>query len=144
MVMLHVDELVIMRAEDCHSFILSSPISTSSSHFRLLIFMIGPYSLNGVPLRRVNQRYVIGTSTKVPLDGIDVSNIDDSFFAREDKSEAAPVEGRGTVTSDARKSAQKSVDDKLTANIAKVEMLQAYLQAKFSLSGSDRPHALKF
>jgi large subunit ribosomal protein L6e len=100
--------------------------------------------LNGVPLRRVNQRYVIGTNTKVPLDGIDVSNIDDSFFAREKKSEAAPVEGRGTVTSDARKAAQKSVDDKLIANVAKVEMLQAYLQAKFSLSGSDRPHALKF
>ena len=109
-----------------------------------LLLVSGPYSLNGVPLRRVNQRYVIGTNTKVPLDGIDVSNIDDSFFAREKKSEAAPVEGRGTVTSDARKAAQKSVDDKLIANVAKVEMLQAYLQAKFSLSGSDRPHALKF
>jgi large subunit ribosomal protein L6e len=105
--------------------------------------MIGPYTLNGVPLRRVNQRYVIGTSTKVPLDGIDVSAIDDSFFARDAK-QAAPVEGRGTVTSDARKAAQKSVDDKLIANIAKVEMLEAYLQAKFSLSGSDRPHTLKF
>lgn len=99
--------------------------------------------MNGVPLRRVNQRYVIGTSTKVPLDGVDVSNIDDAFFAREEKTDA-PVEGRGTVTSDARKAAQKSVDDKLIANIAKVDMLQAYLQAKFSLSGSDRPHALKF
>jgi large subunit ribosomal protein L6e len=148
--MLHVDELVIMRAEDCHRLLLfSSSFSTLqflfySMNTSFVLSITGPYTLNGVPLRRVNQRYVIGTSTKVPLDGIDVSNIDDSFFAREEKSEAAPVEGRGTVTSDARKSAQKSVDEKLTANIAKVEMLQAYLQAKFSLSGSDRPHALKF
>ena len=29
--------------------------------------MAGPYSLNGVPLKRVNQRYCIATSTKVDL-----------------------------------------------------------------------------
>jgi hypothetical protein len=33
----------------------------------------------------VNQRYVIATSTKVPLAGVDVSKIDDKFFAREKK-----------------------------------------------------------
>lgn len=110
----------------------------------LFIFLyIGPFSVNGVPLRRVNQRYVIGTSTKVSLDGVDVSNIDDSFFAREEKSEV-PAEGRGTVTSDARKAAQKTVDAALLANISKVEFLQAYLQARFTLGGNDRPHALKF
>ncbi|RYY68783.1 hypothetical protein EON63_24420 [archaeon] len=35
----------------------------------------GPYSVNGVPLRRVNQRYVIATSTKVSLTGVDVSKV---------------------------------------------------------------------
>lgn len=104
---------------------------------------LGPFSVNGVPLRRVNQKYVIGTSTKVSLDGVDVSNIDDAFFAREDRPEA-PVEGRGTFTSDARKAAQKTVDASLLSNISKVEFLQAYLQARFFLGGNDRPHALKF
>jgi len=43
----------------------------------------GPYSVNGVPLRRVNQRYVIATNTSVSLAGVNVSAIEDDFFARE-------------------------------------------------------------
>ena len=114
--------------------------------FCLSIFLfglLGPFTVNGVPLRRVNQRYVIGTSTKVSLDGVDVSNIDDSFFAREEKPQT-PIEGRGTFTSEARKAAQKTVDAALLENISKVDFLQAYLRAKFTLGGNDRPHALKF
>ena len=112
---------------------------------------LGPYSCNGVPLRRVNQRYVIGTSTNVSVDGVDVSKIDDAFFAREKKvakkgeealfDAAAP---KATVTSPARKAAQTAVDAKLSANIAKVELLDSYLKARFSLSRNDKPHTMKF
>jgi large subunit ribosomal protein L6e len=106
--------------------------------------------MNGVPLRRVNQRYVIATSAKVDVSSVDVSAIDDNFFAREkvakkEGEEALFAAGeRGTVTSDARKAAQKSVDDKLAAAVNKVDMLPAYLSAKFTLSRGDRPHAMKF
>mmetsp|Transcript_36317 Transcript_36317/g.46238 ORF Transcript_36317/g.46238 Transcript_36317/m.46238 type:complete len:185 (+) Transcript_36317:69-623(+) len=47
------------------------------------LLVTGPYKVNGVPLRRVNQAYVIATSTKVDVSGVDVSNINDAFFAKE-------------------------------------------------------------
>lgn len=37
-----------------------------------LLLVTGPYKVNGVPLRRVNQAYVIATSTKVDLEGFEV------------------------------------------------------------------------
>ena len=43
--------------------------------------MTGPYAINGVPLRRVNPAYVIATSTKVSLNGVQ-ANVDDAFFKR--------------------------------------------------------------
>ena len=91
----------------------------------------------------MNQKYVIATSTHVSLNGVDVSKIDDSFFARE-SNEPAAAERTSTYTSAARKAAQTAVDAQLEANINKVEMLKSYLSAKFTLSRADRPHLLKF
>jgi len=104
-----------------------------------LLLVSGPYSANGVPLRRVNQKYVIATSTSVDLAGVDTSKIDDDFFKR------AKGEKEATSTVFApRKAAQTAVDAALTKNIAKVEMLESYLKAKFTLKNGDRPHLLKF
>jgi large subunit ribosomal protein L6e len=47
-----------------------------------LLLVTGPFKVNGVPLRRVNQTFTIATSTKVPLTGVDVSKIDDAYFAK--------------------------------------------------------------
>ena len=115
-----------------------------------LLLVSGPYATNGVPLRRVNQKYVIATSTSVSLKGVDVSAIDDEFFAREVVAKKTKEEkffnqeAAATTVSAARKAAQNTVDAALTANINAVEMLAPYLQAKFSLSKADKPHLMKF
>lgn len=113
--------------------------------------MSGPYKLNGVPLRRVNQRYVIATSTKVPVTGVNVAAIDDKFFAREKTvkkaTEDAMFEGeaaKATVISAERKAAQTTVDAALIKNIDSLDTLSAYISAKFSLSKQDKPHAMVF
>lgn len=48
-----------------------------------LLLVTGPHKINGVPLRRVNPAYVIATSTVVPLDGVNVANVEDAYFRRE-------------------------------------------------------------
>ena len=52
-----------------------------------MLLVTGPFKVNGVPLRRVNARYVIATSQKVDLSGIDSKKVDevagDKYFARE-------------------------------------------------------------
>lgn len=46
------------------------------------LLVTGPYAINGVPLKRVNPAYVIATSTRVPLDGVN-ANIDQTHFKRQ-------------------------------------------------------------
>ena len=57
-------------------------LSLECGHLFLSNAATGPYKVNGVPLRRVNQAYVIGTSTKVDISGVDVSKFDDKYFGK--------------------------------------------------------------
>lgn len=51
--------------------------------FFLFVHNAGPFKVNGVPLRRVNQAYVIATETKVDISGVNVSeNINDAYFKK--------------------------------------------------------------
>merc|ERR1712196_99007 len=47
-----------------------------------LLLVSGPYQVNGIPLRRVNQAYVIATSTKVDVSKANVSKFEDSYFGK--------------------------------------------------------------
>lgn len=47
--------------------------------------VIGPFTVNGVPLRRVNQSYVIATSTKIDISGVNVDKFDDKYFEKDKK-----------------------------------------------------------
>merc|ERR1712008_526467 len=99
-----------------------------------LLLVTGPYQLNGVPLRRVNQAYCISTSASVDVKGADVSKIDDAFFARTKKPELKPE----------RVAAQKAIDGALVPVIKKTPLMDGYLKTLFSLSKADVPHKMKF
>ena len=116
-----------------------------------LLLVSGPYKINGVPIRRVNQSYVIATSTKVDVSGVEVSSITDEYFSRS-KDEKKDGEDefflgdapKPAVVSDQRKEDQKKVDAGLLKAVAAVPMLEGYLAAQFTLTSSDKPHEMQF
>jgi large subunit ribosomal protein L6e len=120
-----------------------------------LLLVSGPFKVNGVPARRVNQAYVIATSTKVELPAnLDLSKFTDAFFkaaskdekkgAKADKGEelfaAAPAEARELAPEYV--AAQKGLDSALLPAIS--AELKGYLATRFTLHDGDRPHLMKF
>merc|ERR1711933_659130 len=57
-----------------------------------LLLVTGPYAVNGVPLRRVNQKFCIATSLKVDVKGADFASVSDKYFARESDAKAKKSE----------------------------------------------------
>ncbi|XP_010257392.1 PREDICTED: 60S ribosomal protein L6-like [Nelumbo nucifera] len=117
-----------------------------------LLLVTGPFKINGVPLRRVNQSYVIATSTKVDISGVNVEKFDDKYFTKEAEKKKKKGEGEffesekeeKTALPQEKKDDQKSVDAPLLKAIEGVPDLKAYLAARFSLKAGMKPHELVF
>ncbi|KAI9814414.1 MAG: hypothetical protein M1827_003270 [Pycnora praestabilis] len=121
-----------------------------------VLLVTGPFKVNGVPLRRVNARYVIATSTKVDLSGIDEKTVEkvseDGYFAREKIEEKKGEEAffkqgekpEKKKPSSARASDQKAVDKALLATIKKEPHLIQYLGSNFSLRKGEKPHLMNW
>ncbi|KAI9800985.1 MAG: hypothetical protein M1825_003519 [Sarcosagium campestre] len=124
-----------------------------------VLLVTGPFKVNGVPLRRVNARYVIATSAKVDLSGVEASVLEkvkaDGYFAREKSASKGGKKGedeffkqgepkeRKKIES-GRAADQKAVDKALIATIKKEPFLVQYLASTFSLRSGDRPHEMKW
>ncbi|KAL1533847.1 60S ribosomal protein L6 [Salvia divinorum] len=117
-----------------------------------LLLVTGPYKVNGVPLRRVNQAYVIGTSTKVDISGVDVTKFDDKYFGKQAEKKKkkgeteffeADKQEKNTLPAE-KKDDQKAVDAPLLKALESVPDLKAYLGARFSLKAGMKPHELVF
>lgn len=117
-----------------------------------LLLVTGPFSVNGVPLRRVNQAYVIATQMKVDVAGVVLpERLTDEYFRRT-QPEKKPGEDsnlftdskQGYTVSDERKEDQKNVDSQLLTSIKAVPSLRQYLAAKFSLKKGQYPHRMVF
>merc|ERR1711959_334135 len=115
-----------------------------------LLLITGPYAINGVPLRRVPQSYVIATQTKVDLAGVSVpASVNDDLFKKEQTKKKKTDEvffekEKESTIDEARKTLQKNVDAKVVAAIGKVALLKEYMSSKFSLKKGQKPHEMTF
>lgn len=120
-----------------------------------LLLVTGPFKVNGVPLRRVNQAYVIATSTKVDVSAAtadaELAKVDDAYFRREKAAKSKPEASffadpaNKAPLPENKVAVQKALDKHLIASIKKEgPVLAKYLAATFSLSNGDKPHAMRF
>ncbi|KAL5488084.1 RPL6 [Sanghuangporus weigelae] len=119
-----------------------------------LLLVTGPYKVNGVPLRRVNQAYVIATQTKIDLGAFKVDEkADDAYFSKakakgrksaeeEFFSEGKPKEREPLPEN--KLSLQKEIDGAVISAIKKEALLAKYIKSTFGLSKGQFPHQLVF
>lgn len=115
------------------------------------LLVSGPFKVNGVPLRRVNARYVIATSTKVDVSSLDLTKFKVEYFAKEKSSKSKKSEAEFFGENAPKKEIkseriedQKIVDKALLSEIKKTPLLKQYLSSSFSLKHGDKPHLMKF
>lgn len=118
-----------------------------------LLLITGPHKVNGVPLRRMNQIYVIATSTKLDLSALQVDNLDDKNFKRvrqakkNAESDIFDSKKEKPQLSDERRQTQRTVDTSVLNAIkahADRKLLRRYLKSRFQLWNGVLPHKLKF
>lgn len=73
------------------AFVMSTNLFTHE--LSLYFTTAGPFKINGVPLRRVNQSYVIATSTKVDIAGVNADKFDDKYFTKQVEKKKKKGEG---------------------------------------------------
>ncbi|KAI9007179.1 60S ribosomal protein L6 [Gaertneriomyces semiglobifer] len=116
-----------------------------------LLLVTGPHKVNGVPIRRVDQAYVIATSTKIDISGVSIDEkFNDAYFKKEKESKNKATEealfnaAEKKPVPASRVADQKSIDKQIIATISKDRVLKAYLASSFALSRGQFPHAMKF
>merc|ERR1712059_79935 len=114
-----------------------------------LLLVTGPYKVNGVPLRRIAQSYVIATSTRLDLSKLsDTTDISEQMFVREKKKRNSEgmfeQDEQGYIPSTERKAAQQKIDEPILSEISNTENLRKYMRSLFTLRKGQFPHEMKF
>lgn len=119
-----------------------------------LLLVTGPYKVNGVPIKRVDQAYVIATKTKVDISSVQIdASITDATFKKAASKRASKkvsmfaesnaAENKTQVAAQ-RKALQASLDAQLVPVLKKTPMLKSYMATSFSLKKGQALHAMKF
>jgi len=127
-----------------------------------LLLLAGPKSINGMGLRRANQAYVIATSTKIDLTGVDLKDLEklkDSHFKKpvekrwQKRKKKEFFESEDEGDKDKKKKHRTGhrmykmngmVNKALAPLIKKVPHLAGYMRSKFRLQNNSLPHLMKF
>jgi len=124
-----------------------------------LCLVTGPYGINKVPLRRMDQRYMIATSVRIPLpEGFKVpGHVDDFFFKRSRGTKSAKTTKVNKTTLSkkkvskkpdlVRKKAQSTIDKAVLKgfkNHPETVTLKKYMKRCFTLIGDRYAHKIKF
>ena len=120
-----------------------------------LLLVTGPKRLNGVPLRRVNQMYVIITMTMVDIRRVVIpKHLNADKFYKRRRGRIRGQKNNGDIFRDAalksyqvpeqRHEDQRAVDDQLLPAIGKVPNLRGYLRSMFSLKKTTIPTRTSF
>lgn len=121
-----------------------------------LVLITGPMKLNGCPMRRISQHYLLATTTNVDITNVKLpENINDDFFKRAKAPKGKKAEGGDIFTSkkeeykpsEQRKTDQANVDKQVLEAVKKHpegSALKAYFKHIFSLSKGQFPHTMTF
>jgi len=129
-----------------------------------LLLVTGPYKLNFVPLKRIDQKLVIATSTKVDISGVELSDeLNDKLFKKTrtnpkkqkeflstEQTKEGSTKAKRELTAEEkenlekRKALQEKIDEQILPGVEKVEYLSGFLKSTFSLKPGQYPHELKF
>ncbi len=118
-----------------------------------LLLVTGPFKVNGVPLKRVNQAYAIATRTNVNVSSalplVEKLSEPDFFGFSDDnktvrKSFFEDATEKSKRVSDDKKNLQKNVDTKINEALKATPLLKNYLANRFALKNGDRPHSMVY
>jgi len=123
-----------------------------------LLLVSGPFKINACPLRRMHQQFVIVTSTRLDISGVNIpEHINDKYFKvkkdrspkgkRGDGGDIFDTKAEGYKPDEQRKKDQIDVDKQLIDVIrrnSEKKLLFGYLGSYFQLRNRVFPHKLKF
>jgi len=118
-----------------------------------LLLTTGPWKINGAPLRRVNQRYVIATRTKLDISGVKLeATLNDAYFRRI-KTKASKDAGIFDQKKEEYKPSEQRVKDQVAVDQQILQAIKAhpdgkafrgYLSSLFQLKNKQYPHQMIF